>query len=402
MSAAPHPSVSSRRAIRLVADREVRERLRARSFWVLTALLVVTILAISLITRIAGGSSSELQVAVVGTPPQGFSTALDASARQVDQEADVSTAADRAEAERSLRDGDVDVVVVAADSEVLFKGSVDDQQHALVEQAWAAAGLRAELERQGLSQSQIAAALDPEPLRTVTLDDDEVPPIAFLVGTLSAILLFIALQTFGSYVLMGVVEEKSTAVIELLLARAAPDQLLAGKVIGIGLCAAIQIAAAIAAGAVALATSGRTIPTEIWSAVPMLLVWFLGGYALYSTLFALAGSLVSRQEDAQAASAPIMTVMIGAYIAVFTFGYEPYSTVSTVLSILPPTAPLLMPMRMAAGAATWPQVLLAVVLLVAAIVVAWKVAGRIYGAVVLRRGTRISWKEALSAGRTGG
>jgi ABC-2 type transport system permease protein len=233
----------------------------------------------------------------------------------------------------------------------------------------------------------------------VTIDDDEVPAIAVLVGTVSAILLFIALQTFGSYVLMGVVEEKSTAVIEVLLARAAPDQLLAGKVIGIGLCAAVQMAAAVGAGLVALAVSGRSIPADIWSTIPMVLVWFLGGYALYSTLFALAGSLVSRQEDAQAASAPIMTVMIAAYLAVFTFGYAPRSTASTVLSIFPPTAPLLMPMRMAAGAAAWWQVLLAVVLLVAAILGAWKLAGRIYGAVVLQRGTRISWKEALAAGR---
>jgi ABC-2 type transport system permease protein len=167
-------------------------------------------------------------------------------------------------------------------------------------------------------------------------------------------------------------------VIEVLLARAAPDQLLAGKVIGIGLCAAVQMAAAVGAGLVALAVSGRSIPADIWSTIPMVLVWFLGGYALYSTLFALAGSLVSRQEDAQAASAPIMTVMIAAYLAVFTFGYAPRSTASTVLSIFPPTAPLLMPMRMAAGAAAWWQVLLAV---------------------VLQRGTRISWKEALAAGR---
>jgi ABC-2 type transport system permease protein len=290
-------------------------------------------------------------------------------------------------------------VVVPASREVVFHGSVDDQRHAVVAQAWAATATRAALADAGLSEAELRRALQPEPLRAVTIDDDEVPAIAVLVGTVSAILLFIALQTFGSYVLMGVVEEKSTAVIEVLLARAAPDQLLAGKVIGIGLCAAVQMAAAVGAGLVALAVSGRSIPADIWSTIPMVLVWFLGGYALYSTLFALAGSLVSRQEDAQAASAPIMTVMIAAYLAVFTFGYAPRSTASTVLSIFPPTAPLLMPMRMAAGAAAWWQVLLAVVLLVAAILGAWKLAGRIYGAVVLQRGTRISWKEALAAGR---
>jgi ABC-2 type transport system permease protein len=390
---------SSRGTIRLVADREVRERLRARSFWILTALLVVTILAISVISRLAEGGGDELQVRVAGEAPAGFGSALVAAARQPGLTAALSTAEDREDAVRALEDGDVDVVVVPASREVVFHGSVDDQRHAVVAQAWAATATRAALADAGLSEAELRRALQPEPLRAVTIDDDEVPAIAVLVGTVSAILLFIALQTFGSYVLMGVVEEKSTAVIEVLLARAAPDQLLAGKVIGIGLCAAVQMAAAVGAGLVALAVSGRSIPADIWSTIPMVLVWFLGGYALYSTLFALAGSLVSRQEDAQAASAPIMTVMIAAYLAVFTFGYAPRSTASTVLSIFPPTAPLLMPMRMAAGAAAWWQVLLAVVLLVAAILGAWKLAGRIYGAVVLQRGTRISWKEALAAGR---
>ena len=136
------------------------------------------------------------------------------------------------------------------------------------------------------------------------------------------------------------------------------------------------------------------MPGEVWSALPMVLVWFLGGYALYSTLFALAGSLVSRQEDAQAAAAPIMTVLIGAYLLVFFFGYAPESTASRVMSVIPPLAPLLMPMRMAAGAASVLEVGLALVLMVAGVVLAWQLAGRIYNQVLLQRGTRISWRAA--------
>ena len=144
------------------------------------------------------------------------------------------------------------------------------------------------------------------PLAPVTLDgDDEPSGLGVLTGTLAAILLFVSLQTFGTYVLTGVVEEKSSAVVEMLLVRASADQLLAGKVIGIGVAALTQFAAAVAAGLVSLGVSGVDVPGEIWSAVPMMLVWFLGGFALYSTLFALAGSLVSRQEDAQSAAAPI-------------------------------------------------------------------------------------------------
>ncbi|MGH9209726.1 MAG: ABC transporter permease [Acidimicrobiales bacterium] len=125
-------------------------------------------------------------------------------------------------------------------------------------------------------------------------------------------------------------------------------------------------------------------------------VWFLGGYALYSTLFALAGSLVGRQEDAQTAAAPILTVLIGAYLLVYIVGYVPESGASRLLSVLPPIAPFLMPMRMAAGAASVVEVAAALVLLLVATVAGWKLSGGIYEQVLLRRGSRIPWRDALA------
>jgi ABC-2 type transport system permease protein len=133
----------------------------------------------------------------------------------------------------------------------------------------------------------------------------------------------------------------------------------------------------------------------------MAIVWFLGGYAFYSTLFALAGSLVSRQEDAQAAAAPFFIVMIGAYMLVFVTGYMPASMASRILSLLPPIAPFLMPMRMASGAASVLEIVVALVLLLGATFAAWKLAGRIYEQVLLRRGSRIPWSEALALLRPG-
>ena len=179
------------------------------------------------------------------------------------------------------------------------------------------------------------------------------------------------------------------------------DQLLAGKLLGIGVVALIQFVVAVVAGLAALAISGVDVPGEIWSALPLAILWFLGGYALYSTLFALAGSLVSRQEDAQAAAAPILTVLVAAYILVYVVGYAPDSLVSRVLSVLPPIAPFLMPMRMAAGSASVLEVAVALVLLVGSTVVAWKVSGRIYEQVLLRRGSRIPWRDALALVRRG-
>jgi len=380
----------------LVAGREIRERVRARSFQVSTGLLVLVIVALGVIVRVGvGDGPGALRVAVVDADGGALEQALVAAGERSDREVDPVSVPDGSTARRVVDDGDADLAVLAEDRQVLFADEVDEQALSIVRQAWAALDLRDALVGHGLEESEVAEALSARPIEATTLsggDGDD--GLAILVGTLAAILLFITLQTFGTYVLTGVVEEKSTAVVEVLLVRVPARHLLAGKVIGIGVAALIQLVLAVTAGMVSLALASVSVPGEVWSALPMVLVWFLGGYALYSTLFALAGSLVSRQEDAQAAAAPIMTVLIGAYLLVFFFGYAPESTASRVMSVIPPLAPLLMPMRMAAGAASVLEVALALVLMVAGVVLAWQLAGRIYNQVLLQRGTRISWRAA--------
>ena len=384
--------------VRLVARRELVERLRARSFAVATGLLVVIILAIGVITRLNSDEGDDaLDVALAGDVPAGFEEATGQIAALFERTTTITPFDDADGARAAVEDGDADVAVAGDAGQVVFHEDVDQQVLALLQQAWANAQVQESLAGAGLDEQQVTDALTTTSLEAVTIDgDDGNDGLALLTGTLAGILLFISLQTFGTYVLTGVVEEKATAVVELLLVRARGSQMLAGKVIGIGTAALLQFALAIAAALASLAISDIEVPGEIWSALPLTLVWFLGGYALYSTLFALAGSLVSRQEDAQAAAMPIMSVLLLAYVMVFTFGSDPESTVSTVMSMLPPIAPLLMPMRMAAGAASVVEVAVALVLLALAILVAWAVTGRIYEQVLLRRGTRISWRDAAS------
>ncbi|MBK5223129.1 MAG: ABC transporter permease [Acidimicrobiia bacterium] len=386
--------------IRLVATRELTERLRSKSFFILTGLLVVGILAIGGISRFTGDDGPDaLEVGIRGQASEELRNAITATAARVGRDVTVTGVAD---ARAALEDFGFDVVVVVGPRQVLTSGAIDDQVLAIIQQGWATAAIADGLAQLGISPEQAQAVLRPEPLEPVSLDGDdggELDGLVVLTGTFAAILLFISLQMFGSYVLQGVVEEKSTAVIEVLLVRARPDQLLAGKVLGIGIAALIQFFVAVVAALVSLVISGAEVPSEIWSAVPMTLLWFLTGYAFYSTLFALAGSLVSRQEDAQAASAPILTVLIGAYMLVFVFGYIPDSTASTVMSLIPPIAPLLMPMRMAAGAASVVEVLVALAGLLLSTFLVWKLAGRIFEQVLLRRGSRVSWADALALAR---
>lgn len=398
------PTPTSTSTIGLIARREIRERVRATSYLVFTGLLVVVILAMGVIGRVAAGDDGPEQdvVGVTAGAADGFAEAARALAGSIDRDVTVETV-DPADARRLLEDGDLDAVLVVDERQVRYDGEVDEQLQAIVQQAWAGVEMRQALLDEGIDEQAVDELVSPASLTADTLDgdDDEVSGVAMLAGSVTAIMLFLSLQTFGNYALVGVVEEKSSAVVELLLVRVRADQLLAGKLLGIGVVALIQFVAAVVAGLGALAISGVDVPGEIWSALPLAILWFLGGYALYSTLFALAGSLVSRQEDAQAAAAPILTVLVAAYVLVYIVGYAPDTLVSRVLSVLPPIAPFLMPMRMAAGSASVLEVAVALVLLVGSTVVAWKVSGRIYEQVLLRRGSRIPWRDALALVRRG-
>jgi ABC-2 type transport system permease protein len=379
----------------LIARRELRERVWSKSYWAVTGVLVIIILGLGVVARLTGDDGpAPVTLGVTEPVPAGFAETVSATAASLDREVTVIDL-DAGGVRAALEDGDVDAAVVTAEDRVVHDEDVDAELQAIVQQAWASTAIGEALVEAGVDTDRAGRLASPEPLAATTLEGDEAG-VAVLTGTVTAILLFLSLQIFGNYALVGVAEEKASAVVELLLVRVRADQLLAGKLVGLGIGALLQFAAAILAGLLALAISGVDVPGDVWSALPTAVVWFLGGYALYATLFALAGSLVSRQEDAPAASGPIITVLIAAYVLIYIVGYVPESGASRILSVLPPIAPFLMPMRMAAGAASVAEVTLAVVLLAAATVAVWKLSGRVYEQVLLRRGSRIPWKDALA------
>ncbi len=382
--------------VRLAAVREIRTRVTRPSFAVFTALLCAAIIAGGILFSVLNDDSQpSYEVGAVGTTPELFDPALEFSAQQADVGVTLVSFDDRAAADAALDDGDIDVILTADDSTLTWQGDESDELLAVVDQAWRTAGAADAASAAGLDDAQVASILDPQPLTSEVIDPDDGPGVGLLVGFASAVLLFISITTFGSYVLTGVVEEKSTGVVEVLLSHMKPHQLLGGKVFGIGFVALIQFTAAVLAGLVSLRISGIDVPSELWIGLPATILWFIGGFLLYSTLFALAGSFVSRMEDAQSAAAPITSAFTIGYVLVFTFGADPDSVVAAVLSLLPPFAPLLMPLRMVTGAATIPEVAVAAVLLALAVWAMIRLAGSVYSRTLLHRGSRITWREAL-------
>lgn len=209
------------------------------------------------------------------------------------------------------------------------------------------------------------------------------------------ILLFLALSAYGTMVLTGVVEERSSRVVEVLLARMPARSLLAGKVAGIGLLGLAQLAlTAIVALTVTAAVRSVSIPAIRVGVLAWMVAWFVLGYALYAMVYGALGSLASRSEDAQTVAGPVSTVLVVAYFVSFLAVGKPDSFAARVVSFFPATAPLAMPDRIAMGAAAWWEPLAAAAATLAAIGGLVLLAGRVYAAAILHGGPSLKLRDA--------
>jgi ABC-2 type transport system permease protein len=172
-----------------------------------------------------------------------------------------------------------------------------------------------------------------------------------LTGLFTVVLVWVLISAYGSQIAMGVGEEKSNRIVEVILASVRPVQLLVGKVSGIGALALTQAALMVA---VFLGLGAAVGSSLVHGAAPGIVitgaVFLVLGYAFYCTAYAAAGSLVSRQSDVGTVILPAQIPLIIAYALSYTVIYaNGASTFYRVLGFLPPTAPVAMPVLYAAG-----------------------------------------------------
>jgi len=249
----------------------------------------------------------------------------------------------------------------------------------------------------GLTPDDVGVLFAPVEIDEVRLDggDDEFF-IRLIAAGVSGAATFILLQTWGAFMMMGVIEEKSSKVIEVLLSHVRTTTLLAGKLLGLGVLAFAQMLIFMLGLVVALAMwDDIEIPSGVWGVVPMLVVTFVLGFAFYTTAFAAVGSMVSRIEDAQSAQLPIMLPLIAGYV-IASFGVSnPENLAVTIASFVPFTSPVVLPFRMAMiDLPAW-QVGLSLAILVLSIVLMVRLAGAIYRYSLLRSGGRVTWTDAI-------
>jgi ABC-2 type transport system permease protein len=383
--------------VRLVAGREISARVRDRNF-IISSVVILLLLIGTLGLQVALGSGGEAtRVGVVGNAGE-LRPALEAQGDALAVDVTVVELGDEAAARTAVEDGDVDGALVTgsgADPELLVEQSTGGVLHAVVQGAVAELALADQLAAAGITSLDVpevgVTELDPD----ADQDGQRVIVAIIGIGVLYGLLIL-----FGQFVAQGVVEEKSSRVVELLLATMRPWQLLAGKILGLGLLGLAQIVviAVVGVGG-ALLFDLVDIPSELVGTAVSVVAWFVLGYAFYAAIFAVAASLVTRQEDLNTVVLPTTMVLVIAFVVGIQASAAPDGALARITSFVPGLSPLVMPVRQAAGDVALWEVALSVVLMLTAIALVVRLGGRVYAGALLRTGGRTKIREALRAER---
>jgi ABC-2 type transport system permease protein len=254
-----------------------------------------------------------------------------------------------------------------------------------------------------LAPSTVKALLSPPPIPLHSLATSPSSNSDRALATFGLIFSFMLISLYNGWVLIGVIEEKSSRVVEVLLSVLKPSELLIGKVVGIGLVALVQGAVLVAT---ALLTS-RSVSSGLLTGssvriIVVFLVATLVGYALYSILSGAVGSLVSRMEDAQSVSIVIQLPLLVGYLASFATLAGSTNGALKILAFIPFTAPMVAPSMYASQALSGSSLWFALASTLAGIVVLSYLGSRIYAGAVMRFGTRVRLKDAIRGSRGNG
>jgi ABC-2 type transport system permease protein len=384
----------------LVARREIRERLRGRIFWGVTVILLGVVTAAVVIPTLRAKTTARQRVGVVaGSAP------LEAELHGLANSAGLSVAFVNepvlSQARAALSAGQLDMVVDGT-GKILVKQPISASDTSagarFVRAVSVALGAQYAFAQAGLTPQQAATVAKAKPIPVESIQPGKKPTTAAeATALLGVILIFVVLTQYLTWTLMGVMEEKASRVVEVLLATVRPIQLLAGKVIGIG---AVALAQAVALVAFALVLAEAVGSSLVRGAAPLVvaatLTWLVLGYAFYSWVYAAAGSLAERQDQVQSLALPLSVPLIFGYlVSLIGASSGTPSLLVKVLAYLPPTAPFAMPTLIGFGEATWWQFLLSVAVTLVCTLIVASVAARVYRTAVLQTGRRVRLRELL-------
>jgi len=364
---APHRAPGELHSIWLVAEREIGSKLRSKAFVISTAILIVAALASVLWGGFTASNASASGIPVaVTSQTQSDVSGLDGLE---------VTVADSDDAARALvADGTVDAALVSGSSESAFDFTV--------------------VVKDSVPSTLLQMLSDTPPVDRLEPGSNAADVLRYFIALAFGIVFLIAATTFGGTIAQSVVEEKQTRVVEILISAIPVRALLAGKVLGNTILAMAQIVLLAAVAVVGLAVTGQAgVLDALGAPIAWFAIFFLFGFVLLAALFAAAAAMVSRQEDIGATTTPITMLIMAPYFLVIFFNDNP--VVLTIMSYVPFSAPVGMPLRMYLGDAQWWEPVLSLLVLLASCVLAIGVAARIYRNSLLRMGARVKLGEAL-------
>lgn len=368
----PTPTRPARRALSpwnatlLVAEREILAQVRSKSFLISNAITLLLLLGgIVLSSVLGGGDEDATPVAVVA----GVSTAeVLGDAETIE----AVPATDRGAAEDLVRSGEVDAAIVPDGSTPLGYAvlALDETPTEIV---------------QLLSVAPPVELLEP---------NETSSGMRAIIGLGFGLVFMMTAVGSGAMIVQNTVQEKQSRIVEILLAAVPAHALLAGKILGNWVIGVGSAAALAATAALGLALTGQTDLLDMLSA-PLIwfVVFFLFGFVLIASIFAAGASLVSRQEDTGTVMTPAMMLVMLPYFGVVFFADN--ETVMTVLSYVPFSAPVGMPVRMFFNEAQWWEPLISLTILLATTAVVVALASKIYTNSLLKTGSRVSLRDAL-------
>lgn len=390
--------------VRLIAGREIRERVRGRIFRIGTLFMLLAVSAAIVIPTLHGASQPTRQsVGVVGTLSLESRGLVRAVAKENDDAVKFVPETSLASGERALRSGRLDLLIVDGDRIVLKESASAANSPAdpnLVSGAAEYLGVVRAFEAARLTPAQAGevAAAKAVPVQALVNRSSGAAQTGTIIGL---VLLFIMLSQYDTWILIGVMQEKSSRVVEVLLATVRPIQLLGGKVLGIGLVALSQATLIVCCALIVAAAVGSDLlkgsaPLVLWSQ----LLWLFLGYAFYCWMYAAAGSTAERQDQVQTLALPLsVPILIGYVFAITVASTGHADLLFKVLAYLPPTAPFCMPILVALHLVAWWQFVASVLFSVAGTAAMALFAARVYARAVLRTGARVPLRDLVRVSR---
>jgi ABC-2 type transport system permease protein len=404
----------------VIAKREFNERVRSKWFIVMTILWPILMVGMIVVPALIGGrGTAGAKVVIIDktgelAPAMSMQLGLLLEWKPEIAAPDVDEKALRARIKNNDINGYVVIPKDALDGgEIVYSGdNASNQTVALLFSKVAqSVVIEKRAKRAGLSEVELVALNRPVnvSVRHTTGEEEGTAGVfAFLVGYMIAFFIYILITLYGINVMRSVVTEKTSRVVELLVAATKPRAMMSGKIIGVGFAGLLQIAIWLVIGAIAISqrdaildllgakpSAKSVMPSLSMLQLATTLGCFVLGYLFYSALYAAVGAMVSSEQDSQQAQMPVTFLLVIGIIAITAVTNDPRGTTAAIMTMVPFWSPMLMPLRFFLGGATLAQVALSLAILAVSTVLVARAAAKIYRVGILMYGKRPTVRELV-------